>query len=107
MHLKLYQKRIMGIVFNKTSKLSTPIILQNTRSIFKKLLDFEVLTKQQEIQPLALCLTEKWLKNGSNTKCILLDDYQEITRSNKKASKGVGVGIFVRKAEKQTSIKKS
>ena len=72
----------MVIVLNKTSKLSTPIILQNTRSIFKKLLDFEVLAKKQEIQPLALCLTEKWLKNGSNTKCILLDDYQEITKSN-------------------------
>ena len=82
------------------------IILQNIRSIYKNLNEFEVLMKQQESQPLAICLTETWLKDQSNTKCINLDGYQEIATSNRNTSKGGGVGIFVRMDLKQTIIKK-
>ena len=63
------------------------------RSIYKNLNEFEVLIKQQESQPLGICLTETWLKEQSNTKCINLDGYQEIATSNRNTSKGGGVGI--------------
>ena len=82
------------------------IILQNIRSIYKNLNEFEVLMKQQESQPLAICLTETWLKDQSNTKCINLDGYQKIATSTRNTSKGGGVGIFVRMDLKQTIIKK-
>ena len=82
------------------------IILQNIRSIYKNLNEFEVLIKQQESQPLATCLTETWLKDQSNTKCVNFDGYQEIATSNRNTSKGGGVGIFVRLDLEQTSIKK-
>ena len=82
------------------------IILQNIRSIYKNLKEFEVLMKQQESQPLAIYLTETWLKDQSNTKCINLDGYQEIATCNRNTSKRGGVGIFVRMDLKQTIIKK-
>ena len=63
--------------------------------------------KKQESQPLAICLTETWLKDQSNTKCINLDGYQKIARSNRNTSKGEGAGIFVRMDLQQTIIKKS
>ena len=72
----------------------------------KNLNEFEVLIKQQESQPLAICLTETWLKDQSNTKCINFDGYQEIATSNRNTSKGGGVGIFVRLDLQQTIIKK-
>ena len=78
------------------------IILQNIRSIYKNLNEFELLMKQQESQLLAICLTETWLKDQSNTKCINLDGYQETATSNRNTSKGGGVGIFVRMDLKQT-----
>ena len=86
------------------------IILQNIRSIYKNLNEFEVLMKQQESEPLAICLTETqgptWIKDQSNTKFINFDGYQEIATSNRNTSKGGGVGIFVRMGLKQTIIKK-
>ena len=82
------------------------IILQNIRSIYKNLNDFEVLMKQQESQPLAICLTEMWLKDQSNTKCINLDSYQEIATSNRNTSKVGWVGIFVRMDLQQAINKK-
>ena len=87
-------------------KSANKIVLQNIRSIYKILNEFEVLMKQQESQPLAICLTETWLKIQSNTKCINLDGDQEIATSNRNTSKGGGVGIFVRMDLQQTIIKK-
>ena len=81
-------------------------ILQNIRSIYKNLNEFEMLMKQQESQPLAICLTETWLKDHSNTKCNNLDDYQAIATSNRNTSKGGGVGIFLRMDLQQRIIKK-
>ena len=82
------------------------VILQNIRSIYKNLNEFEVLMKQQESQPLAICLRETWLKDQSNTKGINLDGYQEIATSNRNNFKGVGVVIFVRSDFQQTIIEK-
>ena len=67
--------------------------------------EFEVLMKQEKSQPLAICLTETWLNDHSNTKCINLDSYQEIAKSNRNTSEGGGVGIFVRMDLQQTIIK--
>ena len=80
------------------------IILQNIRSIYKNLNEFEVSMKHQESQPLAICLTKTWLKYHNNTNCINLDGYQEIATSNRNTSKGGGVGIFVRMDLQQTII---
>ena len=62
--------------------------------------------KQQESQPLAICLTETWLKDQSNTKCINPDGYQEIATSNHNTSNEGGFGILVRMDSQQTIIKK-
>ena len=81
------------------------IILQNIRSIYKNLNKFEVLMKQQESQPLAICLTETWLKDQSNTKCINLVGYLESATSNRNTSKR-GFGILVMMDLQLTIIKK-
>ena len=82
------------------------IILQNIRSVYKNVNEFEVLMKQQESQPFAICLTETWLKGQSNSKCIHLVGYQEIATSYRNTSKGGGGGILVRMDLQQTIIKK-
>ena len=85
---------------------SNKLILHIIRSIYKNLNEFEVLMKQQESQPLEICLTETWLKGQSSTKCINLDGHQEIATSKRNTSKEGGVGIFVRMDLQQTVIKK-
>ena len=81
------------------------IILQNIRLIEKNLNEFKVVTKLKESQLLAIILTEMWLKDQSNTKCINLDGYQEIATSNRNNSKGGGFGTFVRMHLEQAIIK--
>ena len=63
------------------------ILLQNIRSIYKKLNHFEFLLAQQETQPLAICLTETWLKDDSNIKCLSLSSYQLLDTSNRENRK--------------------
>ena len=82
------------------------IISQKIRSIYKNFNEFEVLMKRQASQHLKICLTETWLKDQSNAKCINLDGYQEIATNNRNTSKGGGVGIFPRMDLQQTIIKK-
>ena len=82
------------------------ILLQNIRSIYKNLNHFEVFLAQQETQPLAICLTETWLKDDSNIKCLSLSSYQLLDTSNRQIGKGGGVAIFVREGVVKTVLQK-
>ena len=82
------------------------ILLQNIRSIYKNLNHFEVFLAQQETQPLAICLTETWLKDDSNIKCLSLSSYQLLDKSNRQIEKGGGVAIFVREGVVKTVLQK-
>ena len=81
------------------------ILLQNIRSIYKNLNHLEVFLAQQETQPLAICLTETWLKDDSNIKCLSLSSYQLLDTSNRQRGKG-GVAIFVREGVVKTVLQK-
>ena len=83
------------------------ILLQNIRSIYKTLNHFKVFVAQQETQPLAICLTETWLKDHNNIKCLSLSSYQLLDTSNRQKGKGAGVAIFVKKGVVKTVLQKS
>ena len=78
------------------------ILLQNIRSIYKNLNQFEVFLAQQETQPLAICLTETWLKDDRSIKCLLLSSYQLLNTSNRQIGKGGEVATFVREGVVKT-----
>ena len=62
---------------------------------------------QQETQPLAICLTETWLKDESNIKCLSLSSYQLLDRNNRQIEKGGGgVAICVRGGVVKTVLQK-
>ena len=82
------------------------ILLQNIRSIYRILNLFEVFFAQQETQPLAICLTETWLKDDSNIKWLWLSSYQLLNTSNRQMGKGGGVAIFVREGVVKTVLQK-
>ena len=74
------------------------------RSIYKNLNHFEVFLAQQETRPLAICLTETWLKNDSDIKCLSLSNYQLLHTSNRQIGKVWGVAIFVREGVLKTVL---
>ena len=82
------------------------ILLQNIRSIYKYLNHFEVFLAQQETQPLAICLTETWLKDDSNIKCLSRSSYQLLDTSKRQIRKGRGVAKFVREGVVKTVLQK-
>ena len=51
---------------------------------------------------MAICLTETWIKDESNIKCLSLSSYQLLDTSNKKIGKRGGVAIFVREGVVKT-----
>ena len=61
---------------------------------------------QQETQPLAIYLTETWLKDDSNIECLSLSSYQLIHTSNRQIGKGRGVRIFVSEGVVKTVLQK-
>ena len=66
-------------------------------TFFKKNFDeFKVFISQTEVEPVAICLTENWLKNSFESDCFSLQNYLKIETSNRKKRRG-GVGIFVHK----------
>ena len=81
--------------------------MQSIRSIYKNLNHFEDFSAQQETQPLAICLTETWLKDDSNIKCLSLSSYQLLDTSNRQIGKGGGgVAVFVREGGVKTVLQK-
>ena len=51
---------------------------------------------QTEVEPVAICLTETWLKNSFESDCFSLQNYLKIETSNRKR-RGGGVGFLVHK----------
>ena len=63
--LKTQTKEHMGVSENKDTSVKTAkewILLQNIRSLTKNFDEFKVFISQTEVEPLAICLTETWLK---------------------------------------------
>ena len=82
------------------------VLLQNIRSTYKNLNHFEFFLAQQETQPLAICLTETWLKDDSNNKCLSLSSYQLLDTSNRQIGKGGEIAILVRDGVVKTVLQK-
>ena len=61
---------------------------------------------QQETQPLAICLTETWLKNDSNIKCSSFSSYQLLDTCNLQIDKWGGVVFFAKKGVVITVLEK-
>ena len=59
---------------------------------------------QQETRPLAICLTETWLKDDSDIKCLSLSSYQLLHTSKGQIEKVWGVAIFVREGLVKTVL---
>ena len=63
--LKTQTKEHMEDSENKDTSVKTAkewILLQNIRSLTKNFDEFKVFISQTEVEPLAICLTETWLK---------------------------------------------
>ena len=89
----------MEVSENKDTSVKTAeewILLQNIRSLTKNFDEFKVFISQTEVEPLAICLTETWLRNSFESDCFSLQNYLKIETSNRK-KRGGGVGIFVPK----------
>ena len=95
----------MEVLENKDTSGKTAkewIVLQNIRSLTKNVDEFKIFISQTEVEPVAICLTETWLKNSFESECFSLQNYLKIETSNRK-KRGGGVGIFVhKKATKKT-----
>ena len=70
------------------------IMLQNIRSLTK---NFDELTSEiasLKEKPIAICLTETWLKDKFSSNIFHIDGYDELVTSNRE-KRGGGVAIFV------------
>ena len=54
--LKTQTKELMEVLENKD------VCLQNIRSLTKNFVEFKIFISQKEVEPVAICLTETWLK---------------------------------------------
>ena len=63
--------------------------------------EFKIFISQDEVEPVAIYLSENWLNDSFKSDCFSLQNYLEIETCNRK-KRGGGVGIFVdRKATKK------
>ena len=72
-------------------------MLENIRSLYKKIDQLQILVKSLDSLPLAVCLTETWMDEEHDTSCLQLDGYQKIvtvSRNIKKKRRGGIVSIF-------------
>ena len=97
-------KEHMEVSENKDTSVKTAkewILLQNFRSLTKSFDEFKVFISQTEVEPLAICVTETWLKNSFESECFSLQNYLKIETSNRK-KRGGGVGLFcTQKSDKE------
>ena len=94
--LKTQTKEHMEVSENKDTSVKTAkewILLQNIRSLTKNFDEFKVFISQTEVEPMAICLTDK---NSFESDCFSLQNYLKIETSNRK-KRGGAVGIFVHK----------
>ena len=65
--LKTQAKEHMEVFENKDSTGKTAkewILLQNIRSLTKNFVQLKIFSSQTDVEPVAICLTETWLKNS-------------------------------------------
>ena len=70
------------------------ILLQNIRSLQKNFDLLNIHLETLKSKPIALCLTETWLKNHYETSQFSPKEYQKLCSCERKERAG-GVGIFV------------
>ena len=79
------------------------ILLQNIRSLTKNFDEIKLFISQTVVEHVAICLTEKLLKNSFESDCFFLHNYLKIETSNRK-NRGGGVSIFAHKKAKKKRI---
>ena len=82
------------------------IILQNIRSLQKNFDLLNIHLETLKSQPIALCLTEIWLKNHYETSQLSLKEYQKLC-SCERMKRGGRVGFFVMNDLDFVEVKKS
>ena len=68
----------MEVLENKDTSGKTAkewILLQNIRSLTKNFDEFKIFISQTEVEPVAIYLTETWLKNCFESDCFSLQNY--------------------------------
>ena len=62
-------------------------MLENIRSLYKKIDQLQILVKSLDSLPLAVCLTETWMNEEHDTACLQLDGYQKIVTVSRNIKK--------------------
>ena len=70
------------------------IMLQNIRSLTKNFDELTLEIASLKEKPIAICLTETWLKDKFSSNIFHIDGYDELVTSNRE-KRGGGVAIFV------------
>ena len=70
------------------------IMLQNIRSLTKNFDELTLEIASLKEKPIAICLTETWLKDEFSSNIFHIDGYDELVTSNRE-KRGGGVAIFV------------
>ena len=96
----------MGVLENKdtSGKAAKEWILQNMRSLTKNFDEFKIFISQTEVEPVATCLTETWLKNSFESDYFSLQNYLKIETSNRKKRGGVGIFVHKRATKKRITL---
>ena len=100
--LKTQTKELMEVLENKDTSGKTAkewILLQNIRSLTKNFDEFKIFISQTEVEPVAIYLTETWLKNCFESDCFST----ELSHPTEK-KRGGCVGIFVHKKATKNRI---
>ena len=71
-------------------------MLQNIRSLTKNFDELILKIASLKEKPIAICLTEAWLKDKFSSNIFLIDGYDQLVTSNSE-KRGGGVAIFVQK----------
>ena len=72
------------------------IMLQNIRSLTKNFDELTLKIASLKEKPIAICLTETWLKDKFSSNIFLIDCNDELVTSNRE-KRGGGVAICVQK----------
>ena len=89
----------------ETSTKPQHIILQNIKSLSRNYDQFKVLLLQLQ-EPMAICLTETWLKENHNPNCFKFDNFKDIETCSRK-KRGGGVAIYINQCYEHENVSSS
>ena len=101
--LKTQTKELMEVLEKKDTSGKTAkewILLQNIRSLTKNFDEIKIFFSQTAVEPVAICLTETWLKISFESDCFSLQNYLNIETSNRK-ERGGGFVFCTQKSNKE------